>query len=68
MGDEKPVQKLLRREMSRREFLGFAGATLLAVVGVTGIIRNLNGVAGSHVDEGNDPSAYGVSVKARRVK
>jgi hypothetical protein len=56
---EKPIQKLLQSEMSRREFLGFMGAATLAVVGVSGILRSLNSLTGSRTDQGQD--GYGAS-------
>lgn len=34
-------QDLLQTEMDRREFLAYLGATLLAVVGISGLLRSL---------------------------
>ena len=48
----------MQSEMSRREFLGFMGAATLGIVGVTGLIKGLNGLAGRHTGAG---SGYGDS-------
>lgn len=59
MQHQKPVQKLLTTEMSRREFLGFVGAATLGVVGVSGLVRGLSNLAGRHVDKGYGSMPYG---------
>lgn len=37
----EPIQKLLETEMDRKEFLLYLGASLLAVAGVSGLLRSL---------------------------
>ena len=49
----------MRSEMSRREFLGFMAAATLGVVGVTGLIKGLNGLARRHTGTGYGGSPYG---------
>jgi hypothetical protein len=56
---KKPFQKLLVKNMSRREFLGFIGAATLGVVGITGLVRGIQDVTGSKVNQGYGSSAYG---------
>jgi hypothetical protein len=56
---QKPIEKLLNTDMTRREFLGFMGAASLGIIGVAGVIRSLQGVTGRHVDKGYGSSSYG---------
>jgi hypothetical protein len=66
MADQKQVQKLMSSEMTRREFLGFLGAALIGVVGITGIIKGLNGAAAGHqVGNGYGSSPYGGGAESR---
>ncbi len=37
----KPVQQLLETEMDRKEFLAYLGASILAVVGISGLAKTL---------------------------
>jgi len=66
---QKPIQKLLQSEMSRREFLGFMGAAALAAVGVSGVLRSLSNLTDS-TDPGHSggygASAYGGDRSQRR--
>ena len=56
----KPVKQLLSKEMDRREFLAHVGAGVLAVVGITGLLKNLNDFRGkNHVSSGYGSSIYG---------
>lgn len=41
MMDLKPVQQLLETEMDRKEFLSYLGASLLAVIGISGLIKSI---------------------------
>jgi hypothetical protein len=38
---QKNLQKLFNKEMNRKEFLAHVGAGALAVVGVSGILKNM---------------------------
>lgn len=42
------IQNLLDQEMDRAEFLRYAGAATLAVLGVTSIIKSLEGLVGGN--------------------
>jgi hypothetical protein len=37
----KPVQRLLETEMDRKEFLAYLGGLILAVVGISGLIKSI---------------------------
>ena len=55
------VEKALEKEMDRKEFLVHAGAGLLTVVGVGGILKSLTGAEKHHrhTSAGYGSSAYG---------
>jgi hypothetical protein len=59
----KHLQTIVEKPMNRKEFLGYIGAALLAVVGVSGMIKALlhhNDTSSSHaVAEGYGSTAYG---------
>jgi hypothetical protein len=61
----KHVQVIFEKPMNRKEFLGYIGAAILAVVGVSGMIKALlhhdSGHAGSGhaVADGYGATAYG---------
>jgi len=59
MQREKPLEKLMTKEMSRREFIGFMAAATLGIVGVTSIVRGLHGAADRHLHSGYGSSPYG---------
>lgn len=40
-------EQLLKKELTRAEFLGLTGATLLSVLGITSFLKNLNRSLGS---------------------
>lgn len=37
----QPLHELLRTEVDRKEFLAYCGATILGVLGVTGLVKTL---------------------------
>lgn len=66
------LQKLYQKEMNRKEFLAHVGAGFLAVVGISGLIKNLIEYSGTshsttvikHVNhQGYSASTYGGSVR-----
>jgi hypothetical protein len=63
----KHLQTVFEKPMNRKEFLGYIGAAILAVVGVSGMIKALlhhNGSPASHsVADGYGSSGYGGVVK-----
>jgi hypothetical protein len=63
---EKSIQNLLKREMNRRDFLGFIGALVLAVVGATGIMRGLSSLGRERSGSSYGSSPYGGSVDPGR--
>jgi hypothetical protein len=67
MPEPKPVEKILGKEMSRREFIGFMGAAGLAITGVAGLIRGLSGL-GQRVDRGYGASPYGGGAESERSR
>lgn len=64
----KPLQDLLSKDMDRREFLIHVGGVMLAVVGISGLIKKLSDPFGKgHTAKkgsgvGYGSSAYGGSV------
>ena len=54
----KPFARLMQKEMSRREFLAFLGAAILAAVGISSVMRNMSSLTG---DRTADPEtrSYG---------
>ena len=57
MNTKKSLQNLLTKPMDRKEFLQYAGATALALVGVSGLVKTLLG--SQHVKNGYGSSSYG---------
>lgn len=53
MAIKNQIQALVQKEMDRKEFLKYGGGLLLAVIGVTGLLRVLlgsqEGIAGKSV-------------------
>jgi hypothetical protein len=56
---QKSLQTLLNAEMDRRQFLGLLGAATLAVVGISGIIKGLDNLAGPQETSDYGGGAYG---------
>lgn len=56
----KPIQQLLETEMDRKEFLTYVGASVLAVIGISGILKSLAPPA--NPGKRNVSSGYGGSV------
>ena len=67
MSSKATIGKLLDTEMDRKQFLGFVGASSLVVLGVSGIIKGITGVAGRHVQHGYGSSSYGEAPAGRTV-
>lgn len=59
MSTKKSIGKLLDTQMDRRQFLGFLGASSMVVLGVSGIIKGITGVADKQVGSGYGASTYG---------
>lgn len=60
----EPLQELLNSEMDRKEFLAYMGATLLAVFGISGLMKALmrptqSSATGSGKANGYGGSSYG---------
>ena len=61
MKDIVNIQDILNQEVSRREFLLQAGAVMLAVVGVSSLMKNLLSFGQKPVNMGLDMGGYGSS-------
>jgi hypothetical protein len=64
----KHVQAIFEKPMNRKEFLGYIGAAILAVVGVSGVIKSLlnhsnSSSSGHSVSGGYGSTAYGGAKK-----
>ncbi len=49
---QREIQKLLAKDMNRREFLAHVGAGALAIIGVTNLIKHLSDFNGSRPPQG----------------
>ncbi len=60
------LEKILKEELSRREFLQYAGATLLSLIGLAGFLKTLGNSKPKQIaqDAGYGASVYG-GVKKR---
>ena len=61
MKDIINIQDILNQEVSRREFLLQAGAVMLAVVGISSLMKNLLSFGQKPVNMGIDMGGYGSS-------
>lgn len=55
----KPVQELFETEMDRKEFLLYVSASILAVVGISGLIKSLAPTKKQSRKSGYGGSPYG---------
>lgn len=61
----KSVQQLLETEMDRKEFLTYLGASLLAVVGISGLLKALAPPTKQNNSQSNSRTGYGSSPYGR---
>lgn len=61
MIDTKNIQELLKRELTRKEFLQVTGLMLLSIVGISGILKNMNNSLSPQAKKSDDygESSYG---------
>jgi hypothetical protein len=59
MSQPKFLDELLSQKMNRKEFLARIGATTLALVGVTGLLKTLSGASKPHQAAGYGSAPYG---------
>lgn len=55
----KVVDDLLEKEMDRKQFLAHAGAAVLAVVGISSVLKSLKGISHESASNGYGSSTYG---------
>lgn len=55
----KPIQQLLETEMDRKEFLMYVGASVLAVVGISGLAKSLAPPTKQGKSQSSDKIGYG---------
>jgi len=57
----KQIQEITAKEMNRQEFLKFVGASLLGMIGVWGLLHNLQALQGKSIKSGKGygSSSYG---------
>lgn len=53
--NSKLLENVMQKELSRREFLSYIGAGILAVIGVTGLLKSL----GLHTPQPKSTMGYG---------
>jgi hypothetical protein len=66
----KPLQDLMTKDMNRKEFLAHVGGAMLAVIGITGIVKKLADPYGKTTSNvaatgGYGSSAYGGTAEPR---
>ena len=64
MSQNKFLENLFAQEMNRKEFLARIGATGLALVGVTGLLKTLSGLSNSPKGTTYGATPYGGKDKA----
>lgn len=67
MIDTKNLQSLLKKDMTRKEFLQTAGAAILGIVGLTAFLKNLDKFAGNQTKtlSNSKKTGYGSSPYGR---
>lgn len=55
----QPLNELLVKEVNRKEFLLYFGVVLLAVTGISGILKNVSGVVNGKAEKGFGGGPYG---------
>jgi hypothetical protein len=59
---KKELDIILRKELSRKEFLQVSGAAFLGIIGVTGFVQNLHKLLGKkEADKAASSGGYGSS-------
>ncbi len=61
MASLEKVHDLLQQEVSRKEFLRYAGVAVLSIIGVTGMLQNIRAVQ----PQQKQGSGYGMSSYGR---
>ena len=70
----KQIQAIFDKQMGRREFLGYIGATVMATIGISGMIKALLSHSGQqmgttstvrHQDQGYGSTPYGGLTQSR---
>lgn len=59
------IGDLLQQEVSRKEFLRYAGIALLGAVGVTSMLNNLHNMQATQTPRAKRSAGYGVSAYGR---
>ena len=54
-----PLNQLLEKEVDRKEFLLYAGLILLAVTGISGVLKNISSVTQGKQHNGFGAGPYG---------
>ena len=61
------LQRLLDKNMNRKEFLAHVGAGVLTVIGISGLLKHLvNYSSGPHREDGYGSNAYGGKERGKR--
>ena len=65
---KREIEKLLQKDMNRREFLAHVGAGALAVIGVTNLIKHLSDFNGGGKPQRSGSVGYGSSAYGGKKK
>lgn len=64
---QNEIQKLMQKDMDRRNFLKHVGIGFAAIAGVTTLLKTLSTMSGSQKATGYGSNAYGGSSTASKV-
>lgn len=56
----EPLTNLMQKEMTRKEFLLYAGILLLTITGISGIWKNVSGIVNGTPKKGFGSGPYGI--------
>lgn len=56
----RSLPKLMQKEMTRKEFLVYAGILLLTITGISGIWKNVSGIVNGTSQKGFGSGPYGL--------
>jgi len=59
---QKTIDTILKKEMSRKEFLGMIGLGIISMIGISSMLKNLGDSFGKQVKSSSTGLEYGDSI------
>jgi hypothetical protein len=56
------LDKLLDKEISRREFVGLVGTGILSIIGIASLLKNMNLSIDKYTNNNNNVAQYGETI------